>query len=93
MKTINKTFGESMREIGDAFSGFARHCQRALARMSWPSLLGMCVVLALLITILPLALMLFACFLLLKLLVGKNPPPTRHFPRQPHQQQPHEGSN
>jgi membrane protein required for beta-lactamase induction len=43
---------------------------RSLRRMSWPALLASCVMLAFVLTILPLALVLFAFFLLLKLAVG-----------------------
>ena len=67
MKTINKTFGESIREASDTVLRIARHALRSVERMSWPSLLAMCVMLALLITILPLAVTLFVLFLLVKL--------------------------
>ena len=68
MKTINKTFGETIREASDTVLRIARHALRGVERMSWPSLLVMCVMLALLITILPLAVTLFVLFLLVKVI-------------------------
>ncbi|MBJ7309703.1 hypothetical protein ACFOLJ_03765 [Rugamonas sp. CCM 8940] len=53
-----------------AFIHTGRIGLRALRRMSWPALLLSSVLLALLLTILPLALCLFAFLLLLKLAVG-----------------------
>jgi|GEM_PF-712109 len=70
MKTINKTFSETLREAADAVVSVSRHAVRRLGRMSWPALLALCVVLALLLTILPLALTLFVIFLLAKLVIG-----------------------
>lgn len=67
MKTINKTIGDVFREVGQATMSVLRHGMRTLSRMSWPALLASCVMLALLLTILPLALTLFVIFLLLKL--------------------------
>ncbi|WUR14399.1 hypothetical protein E7V67_004655 [[Empedobacter] haloabium] len=70
MKTINKTFSETLREASDFVVGVVRHGMRRLGRMSWQSLLALCVMLALLLTILPLALTLFVIFLLAKLVIG-----------------------
>jgi hypothetical protein len=70
MKTINKTFSETLREASDAVVSVVRHGMRRLERMSWPSLLALCVMLAILLTILPLALTLFVIFLLAKLIIG-----------------------
>ena len=70
MKTINKTCTETLREAYDATVRIARHAMRRLDRMSWPALLAACVMLALLITVLPLALTLFVLFLLVKLVAG-----------------------
>lgn len=47
-----------------------RFAGRTLQRMSWPALLVACVMAAFVLTILPLALTLFAFFLLLKLAIG-----------------------
>lgn len=70
MKTINKTCTETLREAYDATVRIVRHAMRRLDRMPWPSLLAVCVMLALLVTVLPLALTLFVLFLLVKLVAG-----------------------
>ncbi|GGX84452.1 hypothetical protein GJV26_08420 [Massilia dura] len=67
MKTVNKTCTETLREAYDGTVRIVRHAMRRLERMPWPSLLVVCVMLALLITALPLALTLFVLFLLVKL--------------------------
>ncbi|HEV7815926.1 MAG TPA: hypothetical protein VGP06_12600 [Janthinobacterium sp.] len=59
-----------LKETGAALRSAARFGLRTLSRMSWPALLLSCVLLALFTTILPLAISLFAVFLLLKLLVA-----------------------
>ncbi|GGB89251.1 hypothetical protein [Pseudoduganella buxea] len=81
MKTINKTFTETVREAANAVLSVGRHAVRRLGRMSWPALLALCVMLALLLTILPLALTLFVIFLLAKLVIGAFGTP--HAPRRP----------
>jgi len=86
MKTINKTFGETVREASDAIVSVVRHGMRRLGRMSWPSLLALCVMLALLLTILPLALTLFVIFLLAKLVIGAFG--VQHVQRRPVHEQP-----
>jgi hypothetical protein len=70
MKTINRTIGDVFREVGRATQQVGRSCMRALSRMSWPALLASCIMMALLLTILPLALTLFAIFLLLKVAIA-----------------------
>jgi hypothetical protein len=73
-------------EVGTAFLHTARYGARTLQRMSWPALLLACVLMAMILTLLPLALLLFTAFLLLKLAVGacilqrrnKTSPPERH---------------
>jgi hypothetical protein len=67
MKTINKTCTETLSEAWDAMVQIVRHALRRLERMPWPTLLAVCVMLALLVTVLPLALTLFVLFLLVKL--------------------------
>ena len=70
MKTINRTVGGVFREVGQAAAQIGRAFTRALSRMSWPALLASCIMMALLLTILPLALTLFAIFLLLKIAIA-----------------------
>ena len=75
-----------LNEVGTAFLNTARYGARTLQRMSWPALLVACVLMAMILTLLPLALLLFTAFLLLKLAVGacilerhnKSRPPERH---------------
>ncbi|QBE62885.1 hypothetical protein [Pseudoduganella lutea] len=67
MKTINKTCTDTVQEAWNAMVRILRHAIRRLERMPWPTLLTVCVMLALLITLLPLALTLFVLFLLVKL--------------------------
>jgi hypothetical protein len=62
--------GDILLEVAHAGAQVLRFAGRTLQRMSWPALLVACVMAAFLLTILPLALMLFAFFLLLKLAVG-----------------------
>ena len=77
MKTINRTCSGTLREAWDAVVRIARHAMRRLERMPWPSLLVVCVMLALLITVLPLALTLFVLFLLVKLVAAALGPQRR----------------
>jgi hypothetical protein len=70
MKHINPSFSDVLNEIGRAFMQTLRFCVRTVQRMSWPALLGASLLLAFVLTILPLAMVLFAFFLLLKLAVG-----------------------
>ena len=65
-----ETIAALLKEIAHALFQTARFGLRTLRRMSWPALLGACVVMALFLTILPLAIVLFTVFLTLKLAVG-----------------------
>lgn len=81
MKTINKTCTDTVQEAWSAMVRIVRHAMRRLERMPWPTLLAVCVMLALLITVLPLALTLFVLFLLVKLAanaLGGHRHPPRH---------------
>lgn len=67
----------TFREFADAMEDVARDIVRACRRgvdaivaMPWPAMLACCVGLALLISILPLALFLFVLFMAVKLVVG-----------------------
>ena len=70
MKTVNRTIGDVFREVGAAATHIGRYFMRTLSRMSWPALLASCIMLAILLTILPLALTLFAVFLLAKIAIA-----------------------
>jgi hypothetical protein len=66
-------FATLMDDIGDAFARVLRGCVRAakhIATLPWPALLAASVLLAFVLTIVPLALFLFVVFLLLKFAVA-----------------------
>ena len=71
---MNKTtFREFFATLEDLSQDLVRACRRgarAIAVMPWPAMLVCCVGLALIISILPLALFLFIAFMALKLVVG-----------------------
>jgi hypothetical protein len=67
----------TLHDFGAAFESLARDIMRACRRaarelntMPWPTVLGWCVVFALIISILPLALCLFLLFLGAKVIAG-----------------------
>lgn len=69
----NATFAslnELLDEIGRSLMHAVRQGARAVGRMSWPQLLAACVMLALVLTILPLAICLFIFFMIVKLAVA-----------------------
>lgn len=59
-----------LEEAGDALARAARRLMRTVRRMTWPALLASSLLLALLLTIVPLALTLFVVFMAIKLAVG-----------------------
>jgi hypothetical protein len=59
-----------MDEICRAFAQTVRYGVRLVGRMSPPALLGAALVLAFIFTVLPLALVLFVVFMLIKIAVG-----------------------
>ena len=62
--------GNVVDEITRAFTQALRFSARTIRRLSWPALLGCALVLAFIVSILPLALTLFAIFLVIKLALG-----------------------
>ncbi|WP_139232726.1 hypothetical protein [Duganella sp. CF458] len=70
MKTINKSAKETVKEVWQAFVGIGRHFVRTLDHMSWPAIVGMCIVIALFLTILPLVITLFIAVLIAKLAIN-----------------------
>ncbi|HEX8405882.1 MAG TPA: hypothetical protein VF670_14765 [Duganella sp.] len=65
-----RALGAIIDEIFGAFTRMLRHGVRVIRGMSAPALLGAAVVLALIMSILPLALVLFALFMLVKIAIG-----------------------
>jgi hypothetical protein len=59
-----------LEEIGRAFARAARYGATAIATMSLPQMLAACIALALIITIVPLAICLFIFFMIVKLAVA-----------------------
>jgi hypothetical protein len=64
------SFGELLEEIGRALSQALRRGSRVIATMSWPQLAATCLALALVVTIVPLAICLFIGFMAIKLAVA-----------------------
>lgn len=62
------TFYETLGEMGRAIAKAARYGAAAIATMSWPALAVCCIMLALAMTIVPLALFLFVMFMAIKLI-------------------------
>ena len=76
-----------IEEIFRAFARTLRYGVRLIGRMSPPALLGAALVLAFILTILPLAIVLFVVFLLIKIAVGASVIGSRRQRRrQEHQQ-------
>lgn len=65
-----RQFARTLDDLADDILRACRRAMRELAVMPWPSMLAFCVVLALIISILPLALFLFVLFLGLKVVAG-----------------------
>ena len=71
MKHITfSSIGELLEEIARAFAQAFRYGVRAIATMSAPQMVATCIGLALLLTILPLAVCLFIVFMIVKLAVA-----------------------
>jgi hypothetical protein len=71
MKTVTfASFSALLEEIGRGFAQALRYGVRAIATMSWPQMIASCIALALMITILPLAICLFIFFMIVKLAVA-----------------------
>ena len=66
--TTFHSFYETLEEMGRAIGKAARYGAAAVATMSWPALAVCCVMLALAVTIVPLALFLFVMFMAIKLI-------------------------
>ena len=71
MKSANfRTFCDSMEDVARDIVRACRRGARIIAAMPWPAVLVCCVALALLISILPLALFLFILFMGVKVVAG-----------------------
>lgn len=80
MKDITpKSFTQSMKDFFSSLEEAVRYVVKAIAVMPWPALLAAALGLALVLTILPLALFVFFVFLLIKMLVAAFAKP-RHLP-------------
>ena len=66
--TTFNSFYATLEEMGRAIAKAARYGAAAVATMSWPALAVCCVMLALAMTIVPLALFLFVMFMAIKLI-------------------------
>jgi hypothetical protein len=71
MKSANfRTFCDSMEDVAQDIVRACRRVARAIAAMPWPAMLMCCIGLALIISILPLALFLFILFMGVKVVAG-----------------------
>lgn len=71
MKNVTfSSIGMLLEEIGRAFAQAFRYGARAIATMSLPQMIAACIGLALVLTILPLAIFLFIVFMIVKLAVA-----------------------
>ena len=71
MKSANfRTFCDSMEDVARDIVRACRRGGRTIAAMPWPAMLACCIGLALVISILPLALFLFVLFMGVKVVVG-----------------------
>ena len=78
------SFLSVLEEMGHAFTRAMRFSLRALATISWPALLVGCILLAMLITIVPLVLFLFLVFMAIKLISGSIIQHRKRGPATPH---------
>jgi hypothetical protein len=80
MKDITpKSFTQSINDFFKSLEQAVRHVARAVASMPWPALLVVALGVALILTVLPLAIFVFVMFLLIKLVVAAFAKP-RHLP-------------
>lgn len=71
MKSANfRTFCDSMEDVARDIVRACRRGARTIAAMPWPAMLVCCILLAFVISILPLALFLFILFMGVKIVVG-----------------------
>ena len=71
MKSANfKTFCDSMEDVAHDIVRDCRGGARTIAAMPWPAMLVCCILLAFVISILPLALFLFILFMAVKVVAG-----------------------
>jgi hypothetical protein len=71
MKSANfRTFCDSMEDVAHDIVRACRRGARTIAAMPWPAMLVCCIGLALILSILPLALFLFILFMGVKVVVG-----------------------
>jgi hypothetical protein len=71
MKSANfRSFCDSMEDVAHDIVRACRRGVRIIAAMPWPAMLMCCIGLALIISILPLALFLFILFMGVKVVVG-----------------------
>lgn len=69
-KLVSPSFSELLSDLFHALGRTARLLMHGLQRASWPALLAVSMVAAVMLTIVPLALMLFLGLLLVKLVAG-----------------------
>jgi fatty acid desaturase len=69
-RTYHRSFGATLEDLARDIVDACRRAARAIAVMPWPAMLVCCIALAVVISILPLALFLFVLFMGIKVIVG-----------------------
>jgi hypothetical protein len=69
-RTHSRSFGATLDDLARDVVDACRRAARAIAVMPWPAMLACCIAIALVISILPLALCLFVLFMGLKVIAG-----------------------
>ena len=69
-RTYHRSFGATLEDLARDIVDACRCAVRAIAVMPWPAMLVCCIALAVVISILPLALFLFVLFMGIKVIIG-----------------------
>ncbi|MFS2217292.1 hypothetical protein ACCD08_22535 [Telluria sp. Tellsp104] len=69
-RTYHRSFGATLEDLARDIVDACRRAARAIAVMPWPAMLVCCIALAVVISILPLALFLFVLFMGIKVIIG-----------------------
>jgi hypothetical protein len=82
----SNSFFSVLEEMGHTFTKGMRHAVRSIATMSWPALLLSCVLLAMVITIVPLVIFLFVIFMCIKLVATSIAQRNKRGPATPYRE-------
>jgi hypothetical protein len=82
----SNSFFSVLEEMGHTFTKGVRHAVRSVATMSWPALLLSCILLAMVITIVPLVIFLFVIFMCIKLVATSIAQRSKRGPATPYRE-------